>query len=119
MKTYTITVPDEFSVSDGFHTMDELYDHRIALWIAYCKLAARIEEVASEKGSIWRSKQHSDGTGFDGWFVLGMNHTKGKQITYHLPMSKWEETEFAKTYDKAPEFDGHTSDDVLNRLKSL
>ena len=36
-----------------------------------------------------------------------------KQITYHLPLSKWEETGFAETLEKAPEFDGHTPDDVL------
>jgi len=107
------------SVSDGYHTMDDLYEHRISLWIAYCRLAATLEKSCKARQSVWRSKLHSDGTGFDGWFVLGMNHTPGKQITYHLPMSKWAETDFAKTYKKAPEFDGHTSDDVLIRLKKL
>ena len=32
---------------------------------------------------------------------------------------RWEETNFAKTLDKAPEFDGHTPADVLERIKSL
>ena len=68
---------------------------------------------------VWRSKNHSDGEpAFGGtWFVLGINKEKGKQITYHLPMSKWDETDFAETLEKAPEFDGHTSQDVLERLK--
>lgn len=120
MKTYTITVPEEYSVSDGSHTMDELYEHRFTLWIAYCKLASTLEKFANlEAGSVWRSKLHSDGSNYEGWFLLGLNHTAGKQITYHLPMRKWDFTGFAKTYNKAPEFDGHSSRDVLTRIAEL
>ena len=70
---------------------------------------------------VWRSKYHSDGElAFGGdWFVLGINKESGNQITYHLPIERWEETDFAETLDKAPEFDGHTPDDVLERLKRL
>ena len=67
----------------------------------------------------WRSKLHSDGSKFEGRFILGMNEEKGKQITYHLPLSKWKETDFAKTLKKSPEFDGHSSDDVLERIAKL
>lgn len=56
---------------------------------------------------------------FDGWFVLGYGYIEGEQITYHLPLSKWDECNFAKTLDKAPKFDGHTSEDVLERIKKL
>lgn len=66
--------------------------------------------------SVWRSKRHSDETMFDDMFVMGINKSKGKQITYHLPMVKWDLTHFAETLDNAPNFDGHTSDDVLDRL---
>lgn len=110
---------EKMSVSDGYHTMDDLYEHRFALWIAYCLLVSVVEERFGYSPNVWRSKLHSDGTKFAGWFVLGLNKGAGKQITYHLPMSKWEETDFAETLDTAPEFDGHTSDDVLERLKSL
>lgn len=54
-----------------------------------------------------------------GWFILGINREKGKQISYHVPLKRWKETDFAQTLDKAPKFDGHTSQDVLNRLKTL
>ena len=48
-----------------------------------------------------------------------MGEEKGEQMTYHLPMSKWDECNFANTLDKAPDFDGHTSQDVLERIKNL
>ena len=43
----------------------------------------------------------------------------GSQMTYHIPESRWEETDFAATLDRAHEFDGHTPADVLERLKNI
>lgn len=106
---------DTNGVSDGYHTFGELYEHRITLFIALCGWMAR----STLAGPIWKSKRHSDDTVWDGWFILGIHKEAGKQITYHLPISKWNETNFAETLDKAPKFDGHTSEDVLNRLKTL
>jgi len=111
-------------VSDGYHTIEELYDHRITLYIALARLIRRHPEVlGTEKwfdSCVWRSKLHHDGTGYDGWFMLGIGRSLGRQITYHIPLSRWAETDFAETFDKAPfPFDGHTSDDVLERLKKL
>jgi len=106
---------------DGYHTFNELYEHRIALWIALCKQRATHNCNRGQYHNVWRSKNHSDGEpAFGGtWFVIGMGRGKGEQITYHLPIEKWNECEFAETIEKAPEFDGHTSDDVINRLKEL
>lgn len=107
-------------ISDGYHTFGELYDHRITLWIALCReLRGNLAYPVGAKAKVWRSKLHSDGSRFDGWFVLGIGKQPGEQITYHLPMSRWDETDFAYTLERAPEFDGHTSADVLERLKSL
>lgn len=108
--------PPEDCDCDGFHTFGELYDHRISLWIQVCSYA-----WIDAKNFVWRSKNHSDGEpAFGGtWFLLGIGKEKGEQMTYHLPIDRWDECEFADTLDKAPEFDGHTSDDVLERLKSL
>lgn len=106
------------NTSDGYHTFKELYDHRITLFIALARFK-RNEWVEARNSNVWRSKLHSDGTTFDGWFILGIGKDKGEQITYHLPLNRWEETEFAETLDKAPEWDGHTSSDVLERLKKL
>lgn len=102
---------------DGYHTFDELYDHRITLYIALCKQYARDRF----EDTVWRSKKHSDGElAFGGtWFVLGIGMEKGKQITYHLPIARWDDCYFALDFEKAHDFDGHTSDDVLERLKTL
>lgn len=113
-KTITI-LGDNIQISDGYHTFDELYEHRIALWIALCRVLQRTADTPY----VWRSRLHSDGSEFKGWFVLGYRCVARKQITYHLPMSRWDECGFAETLDKAPDFDGHTSADVLKRLASL
>jgi hypothetical protein len=114
MEKITIEVEDYSKVSDGYHTIQELYDHRIALYIALCKF------YEAGYGQIWRAKKHHDGGSYDGWFLLGINTKPGKQITYHIPMEYWKDTEFADTYDQSPfEWDGHTSADVLERIKSL
>ena len=116
---------------DGYHTFGELYEHRHALWIVLCFSIDTLVKAVPDKNplgavengflSVWRSRRHSDGElAFNGdWFLLGINKEKGKQMTYHLPMSKWDECEFAETLEKAPEWDGHTSDDVLERIGKL
>lgn len=117
---------DNMQVSDGYHTMDELYEHRIILWIALCQMTEYRNQVWKQQGvkmsgenDVWRSKLHSDGSSYDGWFVLGIGKNKGSQRTYHLPESVWEKAEFAETLEKAPDFDGHRSNDVLNRIENI
>lgn len=108
---------------DGYHTFTELYAHRATLFITLCKTLKAIDviiEKVEEKDILpWRSKLHSDGTMYDGWFILGLYKEKGKQITYHIPIDLWEDTNFAETLKCAPEFDGHTPDDVIGRLSNL
>jgi hypothetical protein len=100
--------------SDGYHTFNELYDHRITLFLALCNAL-----YAATDAFVWRSKLHSDGSAIDGWFVMGLGRAHGDQITYHLPLSRWDEATFARELPRAPEFDGHTSADVLRRLRRL
>jgi hypothetical protein len=97
--------------SDGYHTFNELYEHRHALFILLAQLLP--------DRLVWRSLTHSDGSRIEGWFVLGIFMQKGYQITYHLPMIYWNGCTFAQILDKAPEFDKHTSKDVLERLGKL
>ncbi len=116
-------------ISDGYHTFNELYAHRIELFIALCRQLARHRNFIGQHSAeiigrveyeyVWRSQQHSDGSAIDGWFVMGIRSKKGKQMTYHLPIDRWEDCDFAETLERAPEFDGHTSADVLERLKKL
>lgn len=108
-----LQIPDGVDVSDGYHTFAELYEHRIALFIALCEEV----DVHTPTGHVWRSKLHSDGSSFEGWFIMGIGTEPGRQISYHLPMSKWADTDWLGTENaRAPEFDGHTSADVLKRL---
>lgn len=110
---------EELEVSDGYHTFDELYEHRYALFIAlqsaYCRIS---EEWGYEGNETWKSKLHHDGTMFEGMFIAGIFVDEGQQITYHLPLSYWDET-YGKILEKAPKWDGHTSDEVIQRLKNL
>lgn len=99
-------------ISDGYHTFKELYDHRIILFIALCH---RIKGYYSE-GFVWKSRKHYDESQMKGWFIAGIGKDKGKQITYHLPMSNWGDLK-VKELDKAPEWDGHTSEEVLKRIR--
>ena len=107
---------DTNQIRDGYHSFGELYAHRIALFIALCKV---VHYSTKYEFPVWKSKLHSDGSQMDGWFIMGISYRKGDQITYHLPISDWEKCWFAKELDKAPDWDGHTSDDVLKRLMLL
>lgn len=42
----------------------------------------------------------------------------GKTLTYHLPISEWDNF-LSSEIDNAPEWDGHKSEDVLLLLKTL
>ena len=106
--------------NDGSHSFEELYDHRITLYIALCKMISEKNgDGISPIHEIWRSKLHSDGSSYEGWFILGIDKDPGMQITYHLPMDRWGDTNFAETLDNAPEWDKHTHVDVLERIKKL
>ena len=94
------------STSDGYHTFDELYEHRHTLFLLVCT-----------KYAGWKSKLHDDGTMFDGWFIAGVDTREGA-ATYHLPMSWWNSYR-VRELQKAPPWDGHTPAETLNRLLSL
>lgn len=111
---------DDLEVSDGYHTFDELYDHRITLYITLCHMLKAGE--FDGKADVWRSKRHSDGElcfGTGSQFVMGIGREKGEQVTYHIPIERWNETAYAETLDKSPEWDGHSSADVLERLRRM
>ena len=117
-----ITGNEDMDASDGYHTFTELYEHRIALFIALARMSARQEmDVGRNPNSpyVWRSRLHSDGSVLDGWYIMGIGYFKGHQLTYHLPEKTWDETNFAETLECAAEWDGHTSHDVIERLKKL
>lgn len=85
-----------------------MYEHRISLFLALCK---------SNPKKAWVSRFHSDNTAYPGWFLLGIGKLPGDQITYHIPDKYWVFCSKYEKLDKAPDFDGHTSNDVLYRIK--
>lgn len=102
------------NISDGNHTFGELYDHRTLLFINLCKLL-------KEKGYyVWKSIRNSEGEDQEDYFLMGINKEPGKQMSYHCVKDKYYDmASFADELDKAPDFDGHSSDDVLIRLEEL
>ena len=94
-------------ISDGYHTFGELYDHRITLYLALCRT----------RKDAWKSRVHSDGSRWPGWFIAGIGREPGKQITYHLPDARWDEATMPE--EDPPPFDGHRPEDVLKRLAAL
>lgn len=110
-------------ISDGYHTFNELYDHRITLFMSLANLVQECLSLEySDKPyrvknvrSVWKSYLHNDLSKMDGWFVAGIDFNN-YQITYHLPLEVWDHLEVTELAC-APEFDGHTAEDVLERLK--
>ncbi len=92
--------------SDGYHTFDELYVHRGLLFVALLKANSSIG---------WKSHLHNDLSSFRGHFIAGLDLPTG-QITYHLPDWMWKIANVT-ILDKAPPWDGHTPQDVCQRLQ--
>lgn len=89
--------------SDGYHTFNELYDHRCLLWINLCNLMPE---------KCYLVPEH-----LLGWFLLGME-TKEGQISYHCP-NKFYDLINIRISKEHPKYDGHMSKDVIKRLKKL
>lgn len=102
-------------VSDGYHTFDELYEHRCLLFCMLLTMIA-VDVPMGFDLECWRSRLHSDGSSFDGWFVAGIFGPDLEQVTYHLPDRMWHLIGNVPVAEKAPTFDGHTSKDVIDRL---
>lgn len=100
---------DTSQVSDGYHTFDELYNHRNLLFIAAMKTYPQLS---------WRARFHHDGTGEAGWWIGGMHLPTG-DISYHLPDRFWQllDAVTIETRERAPKWDGHTASEVLDRLR--
>jgi hypothetical protein len=106
-----IECPDSGKISDGFHTMAELYDHRRAL-------TAVLAAAATTADDSWRSKRHhpDDSPMFEGgYFIVGINLPTGP-ITYHYKMKHWDDFAAVPELPHAPKWDGATPGDSVTRL---
>lgn len=100
MKTFKIVGND---LSDGYHTFDELYDHRCLLYVSLCQLNYKL--------CSWRPD-------FEGWFVLYFQ-THAGQISYHVPNKYLPLIEGLIERRDDEKWDGHMSANVLWRLESV
>lgn len=97
-------------VFDGYHTFDELYEHRCTLFVALMK---------AHPDRSWISTKHHDGSEWDGWFIAGMRLPMG-DVTYHLPAGMWSLAcaTGATCMERGHLWDGHTSADVVKRIQA-
>ena len=105
-------------ISDGFHTFNDLYAHRTALLRAL---------VVTNVQMCWKSRNHEEGGTpmHEGYFIVGINLARKKKthgggilktpITYHIENKYWDDFE-CHEYEYAPKWDGHTPEDVVDRL---
>lgn len=101
--------PIDGNTSDGYHTFDELYHHRAVLF------SVIVENFATR---AWKSKLHADGTMYEGMFIVGIETPDG-QATYHYDVEPYWNLFRCKEVDRAPEWDGHTPDQAIDRIGKL
>ncbi|RIJ68764.1 hypothetical protein D1871_22610 [Nakamurella silvestris] len=102
------------SISDGFHTFDELYEFR-RLYHAH---AARAWLTAGYP--VVRSWKHHDGQPCfgGGWFIVVAQLPTG-QVSNHYRTVSWSLFSDVPEVETAPAWDGHTTADVAHRLRAL
>lgn len=105
----------EMVVSDGYHTFDELYEFR-----KMYNAALFNEWSRQNKYKVHKSKKHHDGEVCfgGGWFIVVAILPCG-QISNHYELKDWDLFECRETEKALFEFDGHTPQDVLERLKQI
>lgn len=101
---------DTQNISDGYHTFKELYQHRNLLFINICVAMAKAMPELT-----WWNVGH-----YDGYFCLYLLTDVG-QISYHIEMEYLPIIKdlIRKALPDVDVFDGHTSGDVVERLRRL
>lgn len=107
--------------SDGYHSFNELYEFRklynAALFRAWYVLA---EDHGWPDYQVHKSKYHHDGEECfgGGWFIV-VAMLPGGQISNHYKMEDWDLFDIPETERALFEYDGHTAQDVIERLKQV
>lgn len=115
LEIYRSIKKDVGEISDGYHTFNQLYNFR--------KMynACLFNEWAKQnKYEVHKSQLHYDGDLCfgGGWFIVSANLPTG-QISNHYEIKDWELFK-CDIADRAKyPFDGHTAEDVLDRLKGI
>ena len=101
--------------SDGYHTFNELYDFRKVFNACLFN-----EWYKQGKYEVHKSKKHFDGEECfgGGWFIVVAILPTG-QISNHYELKDWDLFQCEEVEKAKYEFDGHTPQDVLERLTKL
>jgi len=125
-------------VSDGYHTFDELYEFRkmynAALFNEWGRQYQTSEESSvyppvnafdlnrgvTRKYDVHKSWKHNDGEECfgGGWFIVVAMLPSG-QISNHYKAEDWDLFKIPEVEKAKYPFDGHTGQDVIERLKEL
>ena len=102
-------------VSDGYHTFNDLDEFRKL----YNALLFN-EWAVQHKYDVHKSKKHYDGELCfgGGWFIVVAVLPTG-QITNHYKMEDWDLFQIPEFPKARYEYDGHTPQDTLLRMRSL
>ena len=122
-------VVDIGELSDGYHTYKELYEFRKVYNAALFNEWAENLETSCDFGqalfnvpkyNVHKSWKHHDGELCfgGGWFIVSAMLPTGL-ISNHYKAEDWDLFKIPEVEKALHEFDGHTSEDVLNRLKKL
>lgn len=136
-------VQDIGDLSDGYHTFNELYEFRkiynAALFNEWAldyygvlkghvvtdvmTIHPEIQNFLNNikpKYNVHKSWKHHDGELCfgGGWFIVSAMLPTGL-ISNHYKAEDWDLFKIPEVEKALHEFDGHTSEDVLNRLKKL
>lgn len=100
------------TISDGYHTFDELYHHRAYLFAALC--------ITSFRNIAWKSLLHNDPNDpmYQGMFIVGVETPEG-QATYHYDIDPYWSIFKVKELERAPKYDGHTPSDAIERILNM
>ena len=115
-------------LSDGYHTYDELYEFRkmynAVLFNEWANTPKTNKQsltgtVTNEYG-VHKSWKHNDGELCfgGGWFIVSAMLPTGL-ISNHYKEEDWDLFQIPEVETALYEFDGHTSKEVLERLKAL
>lgn len=109
-------------VSDGYHTFDELYDFRMLYNALLFNQWAIQDKKDQDDGIVPQHAAHKSWKHFEGedcfgggWFIV-VAYVGGKQISNHYKAEHWDLFKLP-VEPRADKWDGHTPQDVADRMR--
>lgn len=106
--------------TDEYHSIDDLYRHRLLLNAALCNAWYDREAIPfGDSYGVHKSRQHAVGEDpmFEGMFRVGAELPTG-DVSWHYSLKDWDLFQIPE-WDRASAWDGYTAADVANRLEAF